>query len=555
MTSTDRFSGLAPNLAIKAPCRAATTANITLSGAQTIDGVAVVADDRVLVKDQTDQTENGIYDASATAWTRAKDFDGARDVVKGTQVLVTSGTTAAGIQYQLTTTNPITIDTSNLTFEALVVSTANAILTGLGAMGSGTGMVAQTAAATFAKRTLTGTANQVVISNGTGVSGNPTFSTPQDIGTASVPTFGGVILATGGSLKTSTSAGNTALLQAYDVNGTAYTTFATLTANNTPTLDLDDAVTKASNYIYRAAGTDVPVTDGGTGASTAATARVNLGVDQIDFIESDGTTPSSAPTVDASAQDGLAIGSGSSVGASATGALAFAGATVTGVGAVGIRGTTSANYSTTVGGLANTASNVYAVVVGGATNTASATGALVLAGTGNTASGNSSVVAGGDSNTASGTYTEASGYGATASQYGQVARSVGGSSNQQVSNFQATLNTTTVTPGEMFLDGTSTRLVIPTDTTWGFDIMVVARRTDADNESAFYRFEGCIDNNAGTTALVGSVVSATPIEDTAAWACAVTADNANDALIITVTGENGKTIQWLANITILQVTG
>ena len=57
----------------KASCRAGTTANITLSGAQTIDGVSVVADDRVLVKDQTSSAENGIYVAAAGGWSRSAD--------------------------------------------------------------------------------------------------------------------------------------------------------------------------------------------------------------------------------------------------------------------------------------------------------------------------------------------------------------------------------------------------------------------------------------------------------------------------------------------------
>jgi len=61
-TTTERLAGVMASLAGKAPVRVGTTANITLSAAQTIDGVAVVADDRVLVKDQTDGTENGIYD-------------------------------------------------------------------------------------------------------------------------------------------------------------------------------------------------------------------------------------------------------------------------------------------------------------------------------------------------------------------------------------------------------------------------------------------------------------------------------------------------------------
>ena len=57
------------------------------------------------------------------------------------------------------------------------------------------GILTQTAADTFAGRTLTGTANQVVISNGDGVAGNPTFSLPQDIHTGASPTFAGFHLA------------------------------------------------------------------------------------------------------------------------------------------------------------------------------------------------------------------------------------------------------------------------------------------------------------------------------------------------------------------------
>lgn len=59
----------------KSSVRAATTANITLSGTQTVDGIALAAADRVLVKNQTAPAENGIYLVSATAWTRATDAD------------------------------------------------------------------------------------------------------------------------------------------------------------------------------------------------------------------------------------------------------------------------------------------------------------------------------------------------------------------------------------------------------------------------------------------------------------------------------------------------
>lgn len=115
MVATDRRLGVSGTAAFKLPCRVATTANITLSGLQTIDGVTVVADDRVLVKNQTTASENGIYVADTSTWQRAIDFDGPRDCVQGTLVLVTSGTLSASIVYQLTTASPV-IGTSSLTF-------------------------------------------------------------------------------------------------------------------------------------------------------------------------------------------------------------------------------------------------------------------------------------------------------------------------------------------------------------------------------------------------------------------------------------------------------
>lgn len=112
----DRRYGLTGDTAIKAPVRVATTAAITLSGEQTIDGVAVVAGDRVLVKDQSSSLDNGIYSAATTAWTRAVDFDGSYDVADGTLIYVTDGTISAGILWQANGTNPILPGTSAMTF-------------------------------------------------------------------------------------------------------------------------------------------------------------------------------------------------------------------------------------------------------------------------------------------------------------------------------------------------------------------------------------------------------------------------------------------------------
>ena len=64
---------IAQGLAFKQPAQVATTVNITLSGLQTIDGYTTLAGDRVLVKNQTTQANNGIYVASASTWSRSSD--------------------------------------------------------------------------------------------------------------------------------------------------------------------------------------------------------------------------------------------------------------------------------------------------------------------------------------------------------------------------------------------------------------------------------------------------------------------------------------------------
>ena len=115
-------------IAIKAPCLVATTANITLSGAQTIDGVSVGNNsERVLVKNQTTASQNGIYVASTGAWVLAADFTNNNNVALGTLVLVTSGNVNAGLIFEQTNTdNPIVFGTSNIAFTALPNATAQA---------------------------------------------------------------------------------------------------------------------------------------------------------------------------------------------------------------------------------------------------------------------------------------------------------------------------------------------------------------------------------------------------------------------------------------------
>lgn len=109
----------------KASVRAATTANITtLAGGapNTLDGVTLAANDRILVKDQTTGSQNGIYTVTTLGtgangtWTRATDADVSAEMTSGVAVFVEEGTVNADTGWVLTTNNPITLGTTALVF-------------------------------------------------------------------------------------------------------------------------------------------------------------------------------------------------------------------------------------------------------------------------------------------------------------------------------------------------------------------------------------------------------------------------------------------------------
>ncbi|NWB91612.1 phage tail protein [Pseudomonas agarici] len=100
--------------------RVATTAPITLSGTQPLDGIALSVGDRVLVKDQTEAWENGLYTVSDTAWARALDADSDLKVTPGLFVHVEQGTTHHDSLWHLVTDTPIALGSTDLHFEKVV---------------------------------------------------------------------------------------------------------------------------------------------------------------------------------------------------------------------------------------------------------------------------------------------------------------------------------------------------------------------------------------------------------------------------------------------------
>jgi len=160
---------VAQGLDPKASCVAATTANITLSGTQTIDGVALIAGDRCLVKDQTLSQDNGIYLVAAGAWTRATDMDSWLEV-PGAFTFIEQGTAYADTGWVCTSNAGGTLGTTPITWVQFA---------GVGSYTAGTGL------------TLTGT--QFSITN-TAVAAS-SYGSATQVGTFSVNAQGQLTLA------------------------------------------------------------------------------------------------------------------------------------------------------------------------------------------------------------------------------------------------------------------------------------------------------------------------------------------------------------------------
>lgn len=117
-SSTDRIDNFISGVAIKAPCRLATTANVNLYGLQTIDSVVGNSGDRICVWKNTNASENGIYVMTDGPWVRAQDFNGNRDVVKGTIFRINEGVNYTGAFLEITN-NPTLIGSSDINFSLL----------------------------------------------------------------------------------------------------------------------------------------------------------------------------------------------------------------------------------------------------------------------------------------------------------------------------------------------------------------------------------------------------------------------------------------------------
>ena len=341
-------------LDVKQSVRAASTAAVTIASdlnvGDTIDGVTLADGDRVLLKDQTDASENGVYTAGASP-ARATDFDANNEVTAGAFFFIEEGTTNADAGFVLSTNGAITVGTTDIAFTqfsgagqltggAGIVKTGNTI-----DVVGGDGIVANAndVAVDLATNTalnfvggkldvtidLSDTTNDVTgtLAKGSGGTGQTSLDNIADAGSSRITVTNGtgVLVGGGSNLTLDVSESN---LDLGNMGGTA---------------DLTSQVTGV-----------LPLTNGGTGGNSAATARANLGlvigtdVQAFDAQLADlaGLTPTDSNIIvgdgsnfvlesGATARTSLGLGTGDSpqfAGATLSGALVMGDNKITGLG-------------------------------------------------------------------------------------------------------------------------------------------------------------------------------------------------------------------------------
>jgi hypothetical protein len=322
----------AAGISWKQPVLCGTTANITLSGLQTIDGVTVVAGNRVLVKSQTAPAQNGIYLASATAWSRAPDADTWDELISAL-VFVESGSTLAGSAWYCTIQRGGTLGVTAITWSNFSVAASYSAGTGLTLANyvfsiTNTGVAA--AAYGSASKTLTATVNaqgQLTVLAATDIAiANTQVS---GLGTMSTQAASSVAI-TGGTINGTTIGGSTA----------AAITGTTITAN-----------TQFTGAGTGLTGTATSLSIGGNAATaTSATTATNLAGGATGSVPYQ--TASGATTFLAAGTDGFVLKLTAGVptwAASTSGTVTSVSGTGT-VSGISLSGTVTSSGNLTLGG-------------------------------------------------------------------------------------------------------------------------------------------------------------------------------------------------------------
>jgi hypothetical protein len=147
-------------------------------------------------------------------------------------------------------------------------------------------------------------------------------------------------------------------------------------------------------------------------------------------------------------------------------------------------------------------------------------------------------------------YSTALGYYAKATRYAETTMNIDGSDTQKNNMIIVgfTKSTTDNTPIEMLCGGVAAqRCTIRASSALAFKIQVTARDNVAGH-AAMYTFEGLIKRDAANNTILSVVNKTVIFEDDATWDANVTADDVNEALVITVTGDDTNPTQWAARL-------
>jgi hypothetical protein len=237
----------------------------------------------------------------------------------------------------------------------------------------------------------------------------------------------------------------------------------------------------------------------------------------------------------------------------------------------------ASGQSALVVGSLNIASGDYSFS-SGISNTASGVGAF-CAGRGGTASGESSFIGSGRSNVSSGSFSVAVGGGVNGLTGGNTASgtnsgilcgrsgladrlgmqshasgsfsNTSGSGDAQRARFVMRNKTTTNAAVELFLDGSATRLTIPSGKYLTGTINIAGIKSDGTAAASYIR-QFSIKNVAATTSLVGTV-NTIGTDEAASTSISITANDTNDALKVEVTGIASETWRWVASVDVVEV--
>jgi hypothetical protein len=196
-------------------------------------------------------------------------------------------------------------------------------------------------------------------------------------------------------------------------------------------------------------------------------------------------------------------------------------------------------------------------------NQLTGTHAFIASGLDNTVSANFAVVLGGSTNTSSAVYTVSSGQEAVAAHHGSQAHAAGKFATDGDAQVETVIwrnQTTDATLTELYLDGASLQFLLDDTCTYAVDILVVGRQTGGIAGTAgdtwFEEIKSAVEMTGGVpTGIAGGAQSTISSSAGASWVVAGGIDNVTDALVINVTGEANKNINWVATARIIKVAG